>query len=85
MGGGGYNLYKTAALWTLAWSALAGAEPEDKFTGLIGGMMYGPEADAGSLEDLPYVVEGPEKEQCFGEAERVVRFIKDHIFPIHGL
>jgi acetoin utilization protein AcuC len=85
MGGGGYNLYKTAALWTLAWSALVGTEPEDKFTGLIGGMMYGPEADAGSLEDLPYMVEGQEKEQCFSEAERVVRFIKDHIFPIHGL
>lgn len=85
MGGGGYNLYKTAALWTLAWSALAGIEPEDKFTGLIGGMMYGPEADAGSLEDAPYVVEGREKEQCFSEAERVVRFIKDRIFPIHGL
>ena len=72
MGGGGYNVYKTAALWTLAWSALSGTTPEDKFTGLVGGMMYGPEADAGSLEDLPFVLEGREKELCVEQANRVV-------------
>lgn len=85
MGGGGYNVYKTAALWAVAWSALVGAEPEDKFTGLVGGMMYGPEADAGSLEDLPYVVTGETKAACVDHAERAVRFIKEKVFPIHGL
>lgn len=85
MGGGGYNVFKTAALWALAWSALIGVEPEDKFTGLVGGMMYGPEADAGSLLDLPFSLEGPEKEACFREARRVVAYLKDTLFPIHGL
>ena len=85
MGGGGYNVYKTAALWTLAWSALVGTEPEDKFTGLVGGMMYGPEADAGSLQDLPFVLEGEEKALCTAQAERVVRYIKERVFPIHGI
>ncbi len=85
MGGGGYNVYKTAALWTLAWSALVGKEPEDKFTGLVGGMMYGPEADAGSLEDLPFVLEGREKELCVQQANRVVEYLKKTVFPIHGL
>jgi acetoin utilization protein AcuC len=85
MGGGGYNVYKTAALWTLAWSALVGKDPEDKFTGLVGGMMYGPEADAGSLEDLPFVLEGREKELCVEQANRVVEYLKKTVFPIHGL
>jgi len=85
MGGGGYNVYKTAALWTLAWSVLVGTEPEDKFTGLVGGMMYGPEADAGSLEDLPFALEGREKELCIEEANRVVNYIKKTVFPIHRL
>lgn len=85
MGGGGYNIYKTAALWTLAWSELIGRAPEDKFTGLVGGMMYGPEADAGSLEDLPFVLEGEEKALCTEAAARAVRHIKEKIFPIHGL
>lgn len=85
MGGGGYNVYKTASLWTLAWSALVGTEPEDKFTGLVGGMMYGPEMEAGSLEDAPFVLVGPEKERCFEHAERVVRYIRKNVFPMHGL
>lgn len=85
MGGGGYNVYKTAGLWTLAWSALVGAEPQDKFSGLVGGMMYGPEADAGSLEDPPFRLEGPEKELCRAHADRVVTYLQQHIFPIHGI
>ncbi|OPY68857.1 MAG: Acetoin utilization protein AcuC [Syntrophorhabdaceae bacterium PtaU1.Bin034] len=85
MGGGGYNIYKTAALWAIAWSALVGTEPEDKFSGLIGGMMYGPEADAGNLEDAPFVLEGREKELCFEDAERVVTYLKKTVFPIHGI
>jgi acetoin utilization protein AcuC len=85
MGGGGYNVYKTAGLWALAWSALVGAEPQDKFSGLVGGMMYGPEADVGSLEDAPFTLEGPEKEACKAHAERVVRYIQQNVYPIHGI
>lgn len=85
MGGGGYNVYKTAALWTLAWSVLLDVKPEDKFSGLVGGMMYGPETDAGSLEDIPFIEEGDEKEACFNHAERVVRYLRETVFPIHGL
>ncbi|MGD0230269.1 MAG: hypothetical protein ABSC19_07915 [Syntrophorhabdales bacterium] len=85
MGGGGYNVYRTASLWAVAWSALQGIEPEDKFTGLVGGMMYGPEAKAGSLEDAPFVLQGPEKEMCAQEAARVVRYIRETVFPLHGL
>ncbi len=64
---------------------LAGIEPEDKFAGLVGGMMYGPEANSGCLEDDPFVLTGPEKKMCAGEADRVVRYIRETVFPLHGL
>jgi acetoin utilization protein AcuC len=85
MGGGGYNVFKTAALWVLAWSTLTGVKPEDKFAGLVGGMMYGPEMEAGSLEDLPFASEPQEKDACFSEAERVVEQLRKTVFPLHGL
>ncbi|HEY3275452.1 MAG TPA: acetoin utilization protein AcuC [Syntrophorhabdaceae bacterium] len=85
LGSGGYNIYKTAALWTLAWATFCGLKPRDLHTGLVGGMMYGPESDAGQLEEPPFLTEGYEKEQCMVQAERVVDFIKKTIFPIHGI
>ena len=84
-GGGGYNLYKTAALWTLAWAAFCGLEPEDAYAGAIGGMMYGPEAHSGTLRDQPYVVSGNLKDQCSEYAQDVVTYLKRNLFPIHGI
>jgi acetoin utilization protein AcuC len=85
LGGGGYNIHKTAVLWTLAWSSLIGEKPEDKFTGLVGGMMYGPETDAGNLEDRPCILTGLEKDLCWKQADQVVHYIKNTLFPIHGI
>jgi len=47
--------------------------------------MYGPEAMAGSLEEAPFALEGQEKELCAAEAARVVRYIRETVFPIHGI
>jgi acetoin utilization protein AcuC len=84
-GGGGYNLFKTAALWALAWAEMCGIEPHDHYAGIVGGMMYGPEAQSGSLDDPPFVLEGPEKEECLRQARDVVRFIQEILFPMHGI
>ncbi len=84
-GGGGYNVYKTAALWTLAWAALCGLEPSDAYAGLIGGMMYGPETHSGSLRDAPYVVTGHLKERCLEFAQDTVAYLKRNVFPLHGI
>ncbi len=85
LGGGGYNVFKTAALWTLAWATICDIEPQDYYAGLVGGMMYGPETESGSLNDEPFVLTGTEKEQCLEHAQTVVRFIKELLFPLHGL
>ena len=84
-GGGGYDAHKTAALWALAWATLCGIKMNDSFAGLVGGMMYGPESRISRLEDDPYVVTGPKKQQCQREADRVLAYIRKEIFPLHGL
>lgn len=85
VGAGGYNVHRAVSLWTLAWAAFCDLEPVDLHAGLIGGMMYGPEANAGSLEDPPYVIKGPNKDLCLDHAKRIVQFMQDHVFPIHGI
>ena len=85
LGSGGYNLSKTAALWTLAWATFCEIQPQDLHAGIVGGMMYGPETAAGQLDDPPYVSEGWEKEQCLAHARRVIDFIQGKIFPLHGI
>jgi hypothetical protein len=49
------------------------------------GMMYGPEVSSGQLDDPPFVVYGPEKDLCYLQAEKVVRFLKQTVFPTYGL
>jgi acetoin utilization protein AcuC len=85
LGGGGYDLYRTARCWTLAWSILNGVEPMDEFVGLVGGMMFGPEKEVGSLYDHQYRSKGEIKEKAFKEARRVTAYIQKEIFPIHGI
>jgi len=85
LGGGGYDLYRTARCWTLAWSILNHVEPTDEFAGLVGGMMFGPEMEVGSLYDHPYATKGEIKDKAFSEARRVVDYIRKEVFPIHHI
>ena len=85
LGGGGYDLYRTARCWTLAWSVLNNLEPTDEFAGLVGGMMFGPEQEVGSLYDHPYLTKGETKDKAMAEAKRVAAYIRKKVFPVHGL
>jgi acetoin utilization protein AcuC len=85
LGGGGYDLYRTARCWTLAWAALNNLEPVDEYAGLVGGMMFGPEMEVGSLFDNPYTNTGEAKDKAVIEVKKVVEYLKKEIFPIHGL
>jgi acetoin utilization protein AcuC len=85
LGGGGYDIYRTARCWTLAWSILNEVEPEDEFAGTVGGMMFGPEMEVGSLYDVPRPTTGKLKEKAFSRAEEAVKYVKEKIFPLHGI
>jgi len=78
-GGGGYDIYRTARCWTLAWAILNDVEPVDEFAGLVGGMMFGPEMEVSSLYDRPYTTKGPEKDKIRQEVDKTIEFlIKRH-------
>jgi acetoin utilization protein AcuC len=85
LGGGGYDLYKTARSWTLAWAIMNDLEPRDEYLGVVGGMMFGPEIEVGSLRDKTVYTKGVTKERVNREVERVVKSIKTTVFPIHHL
>lgn len=85
LGGGGYDLYRSARCWTLAWALLNHLEPSDEYAGLVGGMMFGPEMEVGSLYDHPYSSTGEVKEKAFAEARMVVARIHEEVFSIHGI
>jgi acetoin utilization protein AcuC len=85
LGGGGYDLYRTSRCWTLAWSILNHVEPVDEFAGLVGGMMFGPEKEVGSLYDHPYFIKGEVKDKAFEEARRVVDYLRKEVLPLHGV
>ncbi|MBN2062628.1 MAG: acetoin utilization protein AcuC [Deltaproteobacteria bacterium] len=85
LGGGGYDIFRTSRCWTLAWALMNYVDPVDEFAGLVGGMMFGPEMEVGSLYDNPYKTKGEIKEKALDEARRVLSYIKKNIFPIHHL
>lgn len=85
LGGGGYDIYRTARCWTLAWAIFNELEPRDELAGLVGGMMFGPEMEVGSLWDVPRPTLGEAKEKAMKGARRVCDFLKEKAFPIHGL
>lgn len=84
-GGGGYNFYKTAVIWALAWAGLCGLTPRDYYAGAVGGMMFGPETEAGSLYDEPFLIGGSRKDECMKHAEKITEYIKKHAFPVFGI
>jgi acetoin utilization protein AcuC len=85
LGGGGYDLYRTSRCWTLAWAILNHVEPVDEFAGIVGGMMFGPEMEVGSLFDHPFLTKGEVKEKAFAEARRVIGYIQEKVFPVHRI
>jgi hypothetical protein len=53
--------------------------------GLIGGMMFGPEMEVGSLEDKTVYIKGTTREQVNREVDRVLDYIRKNVFPIHKI
>ncbi len=85
LGGGGYDVFKTSRAWTLAWAILNNLEPRDEYVGIVGGMMFGPESEVGSLHDRTVYTKGIVKERVKREVARVVEYIKWRVFALHKI
>jgi len=85
MGGGGYNVDNASRSWAVAWAAINGIEMDNPYAGVLSGMMIGPELEGGTLLDNPIYVTGPTKERNQKELDRVLKYIKETVFPKIGV
>jgi acetoin utilization protein AcuC len=83
-GGGGYNVESTVRGWSLAWSILCGEEEHDLGIGL-GGVMLETTEWSGGLRDRILVTDPGIRDSVNIEIKRVTQYIRDNVFPLHGL
>jgi acetoin utilization protein AcuC len=83
-GGGGYNVESTVRGWALAWSVLSGEEEHDLGIGL-GGVMLETTEWLGGLRDRVLITDAGIRETVDAEIQRVSNYIRDNVFPLHGL
>lgn len=80
LGGGGYNMGDVERGLTLLWAELAGAEPQDDYGALLGGVFLGDSSLRGSsLRDMHAYTTGPEKSRLSTSAEAMVGFYEREI------
>ncbi|MFH0811180.1 MAG: acetoin utilization protein AcuC [Pseudomonadota bacterium] len=81
LGGGGYNTRATSRGWTLAWAVMLGIDPDEYADG-FGGMFWGDNLAA--LKDRPQFVPPDLRRPAEEQAQRVVKYIEEHVFPLQG-
>jgi len=86
VGGGGYNVRDTVRGWALCWSVMTGAvQDEMALMAGMGGVMLQNTAWFGGLRDRTLLSHGGYRDEVEKEVNRVVRFIKDTVFPMHDI
>jgi len=86
VGGGGYNVRDTVRSWALCWSVLSGtAEDDMAMMAGMGGVMLENTAWFGGLRDRTLLSHGGYRDEVEKEIKRVVHYLKDTVFPIHGI
>lgn len=82
VGGGGYDVYRSAQCWALAWAAMSEQDPADDHAAFVGGAIHGAEMDC--LFERPMRTRGAPKALAREQAHRVVSYIHREVFPIFG-
>ncbi|HNY65709.1 MAG TPA: acetoin utilization protein AcuC [Deltaproteobacteria bacterium] len=85
LGGGGYSVPDVVRGWTLAWAELNGLKPFDPYEGLVSGVMLPQGQGFEELRDPTYHLAEKIKRDLDVYLRDKVAFIKDRIFPIHGI
>lgn len=84
LGAGGYNPRNIARDWTLAWTVLHNAEPEGDYFGQMGGRAAAA-IEGASLRDSYPFVSATRIAAARAEAHRVMTYLEQNAFPVHGL
>jgi acetoin utilization protein AcuC len=85
LGGGGYSVPDVVRGWTLAWAILNGIKPVDHFVGSVGSGVYGHGQSFDQLYDEPHRVSDALKKSVDSYVDNKLAYIKEQVFPIHGL
>ncbi len=84
LGGGGYDIVNVAKCWSLAFAIMAGADLPDKLPDEFMASLGRLGLSARTLRD-PVRASRKEMDGRRAFAEDGVKYIKEHIFPIHGI
>ncbi len=81
LGGGGYNISNVARAWALAWAIMNGVEIGDELPESYLAISTKSGAHEKSLRSIAPPLSERQKEESRKEAEGVVRYIKNSVFP----
>ena len=78
LGGGGYDIANVARAWTLAWAVMNDEKAPDEIPENFLRRYADSGFQGGKLRDEPFVITGKGKEAMMKEADRVIKFIREH-------
>jgi acetoin utilization protein AcuC len=81
LGGGGYNISNVARAWTLAWAVMNGVELSDELPEKYLEISERAGVHEKRLRSVFFLPSESRREESRREAERVVRCIKESVFP----
>ncbi len=84
-GGGGYNIGNTVRAWALAWSIFCGADTGEDLDHAIGGVLLESTEWQGGFRDRRLAVSQSQQQAVLPAIETTIKYIKENVFPIHGL
>jgi len=84
-GGGGYNLPNVARAWTLAWGMMNGVEIPDQLPESARSLLKKAGYSGTTLRDSEISLKGPHRGRIRLELEKSITYLKQNVFPIHGI
>jgi len=83
LGGGGYDIANVARAWTLAWAVMNDAVAPEVIPAAFLGQYAGAGFPNNRLRDVPYTIEGPQKDMMRKEVERVIAVVRENLQRRH--
>jgi len=84
-GGGGYHIGNTVRAWALAWSVFCGADTGEDMDLAVGGVLLESTEWQGGFRDRRLAVSNSQREAVLPSIDATIKYIKENVFPVHGL
>jgi acetoin utilization protein AcuC len=84
-GGGGYNLGNVARAWTLAWGIMNDVDLPDGLPESVQPLLQQVGYTGKTLRDAPMRLHNAHRERLRTELQEALAYLRQHVFPLHGL